>query len=128
MRHFYNICRHLYRHFHIVHCLTIFLILYLLLIQRVPFQTKVFTIQSILFGNQSKEKAPCITQSALIIHRVVHLKRCKRGVNPFEKSSKSPISGFFRSTEIFCSSRQTVLLSYLWFSLSAVCSFPNQKV
>ena len=24
------------------------------------------------FDNQSKEKAPCITQSALIIHQVVH--------------------------------------------------------
>jgi len=27
------------------------------------------------FDNQSKEKTPCITQSALIIHRVVHLQK-----------------------------------------------------
>ena len=46
-------------------------------------------------------------QSAFIIHRVVHLKRCKRGVNPFEKSSEFPIFRAFRSTEIFCPNRQT---------------------
>ena len=65
-------------------------------------------------------------RSAFIIHRVVHLKRCKRGVNPFEKSSEFPIFRAFLSTEIACPSRRTVFFSYLCFSLSEVCSFPNQ--
>ena len=77
-----------------------------------PSKSKEIILKSKVFVNQTKEKALHITQSALIIHRVVHLKRCKRGVNPFDKSSKCRIFKVFRLTEISCPSRRTVFWSF----------------